>query len=47
MPCVPATIQRWRPGCCLILDDTVEHEAWNHGSEDRVVLTVTLAHPPR
>jgi aspartyl/asparaginyl beta-hydroxylase (cupin superfamily) len=41
------TTQRWRPGCCLILDGTVEREAWNHGSEDRVVLIVTFAHPPR
>ena len=37
-------IHRWRPGCCVILDDTVEHEAWNHGSGDRVVLIVTFAH---
>jgi beta-hydroxylase len=35
--------RRWRPGRCLVLDDTVEHEAWNHGDGDRVVLIVTFA----
>jgi beta-hydroxylase len=35
--------RRWEPGRCLILDDTVEHEAWNHGAGDRVVLIVTFA----
>ena len=34
--------RRWRPGRCLILDDTLEHEAWNHGDGDRVVLIVTF-----
>jgi beta-hydroxylase len=35
--------RRWQPGRCLVLDDTVEHEAWNHGAGDRVVLIVTFA----
>lgn len=34
---------RWREGRCLVLDDTCEHEAWNHGAGDRVVLIVTFA----
>jgi beta-hydroxylase len=35
----------WQPGRCLIFDDTFEHEAWNHGAGDRVVLLVTFACP--
>lgn len=38
---------RWQPGRCLVFDDTVEHEAWNHGADDRVVLLITFAAPPR
>lgn len=37
--------RRWEPGKCLILDDTIEHEAWNHGDSDRVVLIVTFERP--
>jgi len=37
-----ARTRRWRAGRCLILDDTCEHEAWNHGDGDRVVLIVTF-----
>lgn len=40
-----AEVRRWVPGRCLILDDTVEHEAWNHGTGDRVVLIVTFPSP--
>lgn len=32
----------WRPGKCLVFDDTAEHEAWNHTGSDRVVLIVTF-----
>ena len=35
--------RRWQPGRCLIFDDTFEHEAWNHGASERVVLLVTFA----
>jgi beta-hydroxylase len=34
--------RRWEEGRCLILDDTFEHEAWNHAASDRVVLIVTF-----
>jgi beta-hydroxylase len=37
--------RRWQPGRCLVFDDTFEHEAWNHGAADRVVLIVTFACP--
>lgn len=32
-----------REGECLLFDDTVEHEAWNEGRHDRMVLLVDLA----
>ncbi len=35
----------WREGACIVFDDYYEHEAWNHTSEDRVVLIVDLWHP--
>jgi beta-hydroxylase len=32
----------WRAGECLVFDDTIEHEAWNHAAGERVVLIVTF-----
>jgi len=32
----------WVPGRCLVFDDTCEHEAWNRGDGERVVLLVTF-----
>ncbi len=42
-------VRRWTPGRCLVFDDTFEHDAWNRGSGDRIVLIVTFANaaPPR
>ncbi|MCA8973141.1 MAG: aspartyl/asparaginyl beta-hydroxylase domain-containing protein [Planctomycetes bacterium] len=34
--------RRWQFGRCLIIDDTQEHTAWNHGDGDRVVLLITF-----
>ena len=34
--------KRWEAGRCLVFDDTHEHEAWNHGDTDRVVLLLTF-----
>lgn len=28
----------WHPGSAFVFDDTLEHEAWNRGGEERVVL---------
>ena len=28
----------WHPGSAFVFDDTQEHEAWNRGTDDRVVL---------
>lgn len=35
--------RRWQRGRCLVFDDTLEHDAWNRGDGDRVVLLVTFA----
>jgi aspartate beta-hydroxylase len=37
--------RRWREGRCLVFDDSLVHEAWNHTDEDRIVLIVDLWHP--
>lgn len=37
--------RRWLAGRCLVFDDTIEHEAWNHTAELRDVLIVTLRVP--
>jgi aspartate beta-hydroxylase len=37
--------RRWQEGRCLVFDDFLVHEAWNHTDEDRVVLIVDLWHP--
>jgi ornithine lipid ester-linked acyl 2-hydroxylase len=28
----------WQEGKCLIFNDTIEHEAWNHGDRNRIIL---------
>lgn len=35
----------WHEGCCLVLDDYFEHEAWNHTEHDRIVLVIDIWHP--
>lgn len=37
--------RQWREGKTLVFDDTVTHEAWNHGPSDRVVLLFDFARP--
>jgi len=36
---------QWKVGKCLVFDDYLEHEAWNHTEQDRIVLIVDLWHP--
>ena len=36
--------RHWVRGQCLIFDDKVEHEAWNHAEGDRAVLLITFEH---
>jgi len=40
-----AEVRRWQAGRCLVFDDTLEHEAWNHAGSDRIVLLLTFARP--
>lgn len=37
--------REWTPGQCLIFDDSFEHEAWNRGDAERVVLIFEVWHP--
>ena len=37
--------RQWQEGKCLVFDDYLEHEAWNHTEKDRIVLIVDLWHP--
>ncbi len=37
--------RRWEAGKALIFDDTIEHEAWNDGKEDRIVLIFDIWRP--
>ena len=37
--------REWTPGECLVFDDSFEHEAWNRGEADRVVLIFEVWHP--
>ena len=38
-------VREWEVGKLLIFDDTIEHEAWNNGREDRVVLIFDVWRP--
>lgn len=36
--------QKWQEGKCLVFNDSLEHESWNHTAETRIVLIVDLWH---
>jgi aspartyl/asparaginyl beta-hydroxylase (cupin superfamily) len=38
-------VREWEVGKLIVFDDTIEHEAWNEGSEDRVVLIFDIWRP--
>ncbi|MBI3284906.1 MAG: aspartyl/asparaginyl beta-hydroxylase domain-containing protein [Burkholderiales bacterium] len=42
---VGSEVRHWVPGQCLIFDDTVEHEAWNRGPTERLVLLADFIKP--
>jgi aspartate beta-hydroxylase len=42
---VGGEMRQWRPGELLIFDDSVEHEAWNHGTSDRIILIFDIWRP--
>lgn len=35
----------WRPGKCVVIDDSYEHEVWHNGTGPRVVLILDFLHP--
>jgi Aspartyl/asparaginyl beta-hydroxylase and related dioxygenases len=37
--------RQWKQGELLVFDDTVEHEAWNSGSSDRIILIFDVWRP--
>ena len=42
---VGSETRSWREGDCLILDDTIEHEAWNRSQQSRTVLLLDFLRP--
>ena len=38
-------VREWEIGKLLVFDDTVEHEAWNSGGDDRIVLIFDIWRP--
>jgi aspartyl/asparaginyl beta-hydroxylase (cupin superfamily) len=38
-------VRDWEEGKLIVFDDTIEHEAWNRGEEDRVVLIFDVWRP--
>ncbi|MEB3360627.1 MAG: aspartyl/asparaginyl beta-hydroxylase domain-containing protein [Synechococcaceae cyanobacterium] len=43
---VASEVRSWRPGECLVFDDTAEHEAWNRSDRTRVVLLLDFRPQP-
>ena len=37
--------RQWKEGELLVFDDTVEHEAWNNGTSDRIILIFDIWRP--
>ena len=37
--------REWREGELLVFDDTIEHEAWNNGTSDRIILIFDVWRP--
>ncbi|MGH8197967.1 MAG: aspartyl/asparaginyl beta-hydroxylase domain-containing protein [Steroidobacteraceae bacterium] len=42
---VGGEMHRWREGRAVVFDDTFEHEAWNRGTQTRVVLIIDVWNP--
>ena len=42
---VGGEVREWREGELLVFDDTVEHEAWNDGASDRIILIFDVWRP--
>lgn len=42
---VGGEMRQWKEGELLVFDDTVEHEAWNDGDRDRIILIFDIWRP--
>jgi aspartyl/asparaginyl beta-hydroxylase (cupin superfamily) len=42
---VASEVREWREGELLVFDDSVEHEAWNGGTSDRIILIFDIWRP--
>lgn len=42
---VGSETRTWEPGRAWVFDDTIEHEAWNHSAETRVILLFEVWRP--
>jgi aspartate beta-hydroxylase len=42
---VGSEVATWQEGKCLVFDDSFEHEAWNNGDSERIVLLIQFWHP--
>jgi aspartate beta-hydroxylase len=42
---VGSEVKSWQEGKCLVFDDSFEHEAWNNGDSERIVLLIQFWHP--
>ena len=42
---VGGELREWREGELLVFDDSVEHEAWNHSDQDRVIVIFDIWRP--
>jgi predicted ATP-grasp superfamily ATP-dependent carboligase len=42
---VGSEIVKWQEGRCLFFDDSFEHEVWNFGGDERIVLILDFWHP--
>ena len=42
---VGSEVRGWEQGKCIVFDDSLEHEAWNHTDGTRLVLIVDVWHP--
>ena len=42
---VGPVVQKWKEGKAMVLDDSYNHEVWNHSHQERVLLLVDIWHP--
>jgi aspartate beta-hydroxylase len=43
--CAAGEARAWQEGRCLVFDDSIEHEAWNHSDQIRIVMLIDIWNP--